>query len=457
MAHRMTEEEVDIIQRRTADDEALAIIPPAPRSIEETGIPEAFLRELLVKVLWVHDRSTLQELSERLGLRAGTVDELVDGVRREHLCEVEAGGVQADRALRFRLTDKGKAAAQEALQRCRYVGIAPVPLAAYGQMVNAQKHRFRRPRLDAIRAALSHLCLPDRVAALLGQAFFSRLTLMVYGPSGNGKTDIISSLARVVEGNVVIPHTVFVQGQLIRIFTPDAHEPVKMPNDDNSLAGIQVGEAVRYDRRWLPVKRPAVITGGDMGSEALEMTYDVTLGLYNAPLSVVAQGGVLMIDDLGRQRISHDEILNRWVIMMEQGYDSFALNTGELIRLPLDVTLVFSTNLMLTDLMDEAFLRRIAYKISVPSPDRVSLAEIARRFCHSKEIAWSEEGVRYLVDRLFGPGMPEARGCYPRDIITIILDEAEFLGRPAILSSEAIETALLVYLGAEAAPRTQAA
>jgi SpoVK/Ycf46/Vps4 family AAA+-type ATPase len=166
---------------------------------------------------------------------------------------------------------------------------------------------------------------------------------------------------------------------------------------------------------------------------------------------------VLVIDDLGRQKISPKEILNRWVIMMEQGYDSFALNTGELIRLPLDVTLVFSTNLAVTDLMDEAFLRRIAYKIAVPSPDRGSLAEIARRLCHSKEIAWSEEGIQYLVERLCAPGMPEARGCFPRDIITIILDEADFLGQPATLSSEAIETALLVYLGADAMPRAHAA
>ena len=457
----MNEAPVDITHR-VVDEETLAHIPPAPRSVEETGIPEAFLRELLMKVLWVHDRSSLGELASRLGLRVGVIDELVGGLRREHLCEVEATtiqpGVQPDRTLRFRLTEAGKNAAQEALQRCRYVGPAPVPLSEYVRMVKSQKSRFRRPTVDEIRAALQHLCLNDSLVSLLGQSFFSKLTLMVYGPSGNGKTDIISSLARVVDGNVAIPYTVFVQGQIIRVFDPDAHELLAIPNGESSLEGLQVGESsTRFDRRWVPVRRPAVITGGDMGSEALEMTYDVTLGLYNAPLSVVAQGGVLMIDDLGRQRISHEEILNRWVIMMENGYDSFALNTGELIRMPLDVTLVFSTNLTITDLMDEAFLRRIAYKIGVPSPDRVQVAEITRRFCAGKDIAWSEEGVTYLTERLFTPGMPETRGCYPRDIVTIILDEADFLQRPAALSHEAIETALFVYLGSEALPSAHAA
>jgi len=435
------------------DSDTLSTIPPAPKTVEETGLPEAFLRELVLKVIWIHDRATMRELSARLGLRVSVIEETLAGLRREQLCDLDVGGVHtADTSMRYRLTERGKHAVLDALQRCRYAGVAPVPLREYGEMVKAQKECFQRPALAAVRQALSHLCLDDELVGLLGQAFFSRLTLMVYGASGNGKTDIIRSLARVVGGNVIIPHTVFVQGQIIRIFDAEAHEPLALPNGDT-----QIGENARYDRRWLPVKRPAVITGGDMGSEALEMTYDTTMGVYNAPLSIAAQGGVLMIDDLGRQRISHEEILNRWVIMMEHGYDSFALNTGELIRLPLDVTLVFSTNLTITDLVDEAFLRRIAYKIQVPSPDRARLTEIAQRFCESAQLSWSEEGIRYLVDRLFAPGMPEPRGCFPRDIATIIMDEAEFLGHAAALSRQATDTAIQVYLGQETLPDVRAA
>jgi len=395
----------------------------------------------------------MRELSARLGLRGSVIEETLAGLRREELCDLSAGSSDATgNSMRYRLTERGKRAAFDALQRCRYAGVAPVPIREYGEMVKAQKQRAQRPTLAAVRQALSHLTLDDELVGMLGQAFFSRLTLMVYGASGNGKTDIIRSLARVVGGNVVIPHTVYVQGQIIRIFDAEAHEPVALPNDDGKIS-----ETARYDRRWLVVKRPAVTTGGDMGSEALEMTYDATMGVYNAPLSIAAQGGVLVIDDLGRQRISHEEILNRWVVMMDHGHDSFALNTGELVRLPLDVTLVFSTNLTVAGLADEAFLRRIPYKIQVPSPNRAGLADIAQRVCEAAGVSWSDEGVRYLVDCLFAPGMPQPRGCYPRDIAAIIMDEAEFLGHPAVLSRKAIDTAIQVYLGRETLPEARVA
>jgi hypothetical protein len=427
------------------DSETLSTIPTAPRTVAETGLPDSFLRELLLKVIWIHDRATIRDLSSRLGLRTSVLEESLIGLRREELCDLTVGGPQdADQSPRYRLTEKGKREASDALRRCRYAGTAPVPIREYARMVQLQKERFVRPDLASVQSALAHLTLDEHTIRLLGQAFFSRLTLMVYGASGNGKTDIIRSLARVVGGDVIIPETVFVQGQLIRIFDGEAHEPLAMPEN-----GTSIGESSRYDRRWLVVKRPAVTTGGDMGSEALEMTYDETMGVYNAPLSVAAQGGVLVIDDLGRQRISHEAILNRWVVMMDHGYDAFALNTGELIRLPLDVTLVFSTNLTVAGLADEAFLRRIVYKIPVSSPDRAMLSTIARRVCNDAGVSCQEDGLAYLAERLFTPGMPEPRGCFPRDIISIIRDEAEFMGHAPALTRPAIDTALEVYLGRE--------
>jgi SpoVK/Ycf46/Vps4 family AAA+-type ATPase len=186
-----------------------------------------------------------------------------------------------------------------------------------------------------------------------------------------------------------------------------------------------------------------------MGAEALEMTYDATQGIHQAPLSVIAQGGVLVIDDLGRQKVSPKEILNRWVIMMEQGYDSFALSSSEIVRLPLDVTLVFSTNLTLRDLMDEAYLRRIAYKIAIPDPTREQLAEITRRYCAKRELPWTEDAVQYLMDKLFEPGRRPPHCCFARDIITTVIDEAEFLSREPVLDQESIDTACTLYLGSE--------
>jgi predicted ATPase with chaperone activity len=347
--------------------------------------------------------------------------------------------------MRYRLNERGKAAAHEALGRSRYVGIAPVPVNAYNQMVEDQIKRFKRPPLEDIKKALAHLVLPERLIEVLGQAFFSRRALMIYGPSGNGKTDIVTSIARMVAGTVVIPYALYGHGQLIRVFDPDVHK--SQVDDETKSEGVWADTALRHDRRWLPVNRPTVIVGGDMGGEALEMTYDATQGVHNAPLSIVAQGGVLVIDDLGRQKVTPKEILNRWVIMMEQGFDSFALSSSEIVRLPLDVTLVFSTNLTVQDLMDEAYLRRIAYKIAIPNPSREDLAEICRRFSDQKGIKWTDETIAYLVNRMFAPDLPPPRCCYPRDIITTVIDEAEFHGREPVLDKESIDTACSLYLG----------
>lgn len=427
------------------EDDPWFYVPPVPVTIEETGIPEPFLRELVLKTLWAHDMPTLGAISDVIGLHVRVIDELVNGLNREGMCDVDSGSAQSGVQFRYRLTEKGKGAAHEALGRSRYVGVAPVPVSAYNVMVEEQIKRFKRPPLAEIQRALEHLVLPDRLVEILGQAFFSRRALMIYGPSGNGKTDIVTSIAGTMAGTVIIPYALYGHGQLIRVFDPDIHKS-QVDNEDKS-EGVWADKALRHDRRWMPVSRPQVIVGGDMGGEALEMTYDATQGVHNAPLSIVAQGGVLVIDDLGRQRLSPKEILNRWVIMMEQGYDSFALGSSEIVRLPLDVTLVFSTNLTVQDLMDEAYLRRIAYKVAIPNPERDQLAEIARRFCAYKGIEWSEEAVQHLVDQLYAPGLPEPHGCYPRDVITTIIDEAEFQGREAVVDRESVDTACTLYLG----------
>ena len=423
-----------------------AYVPAVPTTIQATGIPEAFLRELVLKTVWAHDVPSLGQISQVTGLHSRVVEELVIGLNREGLFEADTGSA-GGALLKYRLSERGKAAAHEALGRSRYVGRAPVPVSTYNEVVQEQVRRFKRPPLEDIKVALEHMVLPERMIEVIGQAFFSRRALMIYGPSGNGKTDIVTSIARIVAGVVVIPYALYGHGQLIRVFDPDVHksavEDVKGSDD------LFADESAKHDQRWMPVHRPNVIVGGDMGAEALEMSYDATQGIHQAPLSVIAQGGVLVIDDLGRQKVSPKEILNRWVIMMEQGYDSFALSSSEIVRLPLDVTLVFSTNLTLRDLMDEAYLRRIAYKIAIPDPTRDQLAEITRRYCTTRDLPWTEDAIQYLMDKLYVPGRRPPHGCFARDIVTTVIDEAEFLGRDPVLDRESIDTACALYLGSE--------
>lgn len=441
---------MEVIHTTSGEDNAPATdpwqhVPVVPMSVSATGIPESFLRELVLKVIWAHDKPKAVNIAEVTGLHAKVVEELITGISREGLCDIDSDSTAGTVQFGYRLTDKGKVAAHEALDRSRYVGVAPVPIAEYNKMIEEQVKRLRRPPLDIVRKALDHMVLPERLVEVLGQAFFSRRALMIFGPSGNGKTDIVTSIAKTIAGTVVIPYALYGHGQLIRVFDPDVH--ISQVDNEVKSDDLWADKSTRHDRRWLPVNRPNVIVGGDMGAEALEMTYDATQGIHNAPLSVVAQGGVLVIDDLGRQKISPKEILNRWVLMMEQGYDSFALSSSEIVRLPLDVTLVFSTNLTVRDLMDEAYQRRIAYKIAIPNPAREELAEITRRFCKRVNIDAPEEGIQYLMDKVYAPGMPEPRGCFPRDIITTIMDEAEFYDRESTLDTETIDTACNLYFG----------
>jgi predicted ATPase with chaperone activity len=430
-----------------AESDPWQYVPLVPTTVKDTGIPEAFLRELVLKTVWAHDVPSLGQIATVTGLHSRVVEELVLGLNREGLFEADSGSAGGSVQLKYRLSERGKNAAHEALGRSRYVGVAPVPVGTYNEVVSEQVKRFKRPPLDAIKSALQHMVIPDRLIEVIGQAFFSRRALMIYGPSGNGKTDIVTSIAAIVAGTVVIPYALYGHGQLIRVFDPDVH---KSQVEDEPLGeGLLADKSSRHDHRWLPVSRPNVIVGGDMGAEALEMSYDATQGVHQAPLSVVAQGGVLVIDDLGRQKVSPKEILNRWVLMMEQGFDSFALSSSEIVRLPLDVTLVFSTNLTLRDLMDEAYLRRIAYKIAIPDPSRDQLAEITRRYCTSKQLAWTEDAVQYLMDKLYAPNRPPPHGCFARDIITTVIDEAEFLGREPVLDRESLETACTLYLGTD--------
>jgi len=422
-------------------------VPAVPTTIEATGLPEAFLRELILKVIWANDRPSLTTVSNVTGLNMRVVEEVVRGLDREGLCRTDGATGQNNLNFHYRLTEQGKNAAHEALNRSRYIGVAPVPVNAYRELIRQQLAQFRRPPFEEIRKALEHLVLPPKLIRMIAQAFFSRRTLMVYGPSGNGKTEIVTSIARTAVGKVIIPYAIYGQGQLIRVFDPEFHRSrVAL---DATTEGPWAPAALRHDRRWLPIDRPVVVVGGDMGAEALEMTYDPTLGIHHAPLSVVAQGGVLVIDDLGRQRVSPKEILNRWVLMMEQGSDTFSLSTSEVVRLPLDVTLIFSTNLTVDELVDEAYMRRIAYKIAIPNPSRDDLAEVTRRFCTNQGIEWTEDAIQHLVDRLYVEGQPVPRGCYPRDIVTTIIDEAEFEDRKPVFDKNSIDMSVGLYLGIE--------
>lgn len=427
----------------------------APRTPTQTGVPFGLLEDLTLKHLRTLDRPRLLDLAEALCLHSPVAQEIVETLGRRKLVEVDSADSPLKLHYRYALTEAGKAIADEALRRCHYIGPVPVPIEQYTAAVLHQADERVRPDREQVRRALAHLVLSEETIDTIGQAYASRRPLMVYGPSGNGKSDIVLSVAGCIGGTVLIPYALYGQGHIIEVFDAQVHRPLSAEvagagSADHGLEGTNGARpegARRLDGRWREIRRPSIIVGGDMGAEALEMTFDSMRNVYKAPLSVRAQGGVLVIDDLGRRRVPIQTILNRWVQLMEQGYDSFSLQSSQVIRLPLDVTLVFSTNLTIEDLMDEAYLRRISYKIPISNPTREQFLEITRRVCDQKRVPYTEEALEYLARKLYDSGLFEPKGCYPRDLVQTIVDWAEYHGERPRVDTMTVERACKLYLG----------
>jgi predicted ATPase with chaperone activity len=412
-------------------------VGPAPRTVAESGLPLGLLEELVLKTLRTRDRPRLSELTRVIAVHQSLCEEVIDGLVRRKLVVAESADSLLRAHFRFGLTEEGKTQGDDALRRCSYVGAAPVPLDQYTRVVRSQQSARSRPAAAQVREALAHLVLPEFVVEAVGQAYASGRPLMVYGPSGTGKTDIVVSVANAIQGSVLVPHALYGQGQIIEVL--DAHLHVTVLNPELENADV--------DRRWREIRRPVAVAGGEMSAEALELTFDSVRHVHVAPLSVRAQGGILAIDDLGRQRMSLQSILNRWVQLMENGADTFALQSSEVITLPLDTTLVFSTNLALNDLMDEAYLRRITYKIPVHPPTPDEFLEIARRACETIGVPADEAQLRYLVERLYAlPGV-EPKSCYARDLIQTAVDTAAYRDATPRLSQDVIDWSIQLYLG----------
>jgi predicted ATPase with chaperone activity len=419
---------------------AWEFIDPAPRTIAESGLPLSLLEDLVLKMLRGRDRRRIAEVARTLSVHQQLCEEVIDGLVRRKFATIESANSPLRSHYEFALTDEGRAVADDAMRRCSYVGPAPVPLDVYARTVRAQALARVKPTPQQVRASLAHLVLPETTVHAVGQAYASGRPLIVYGPSGTGKTDIVTSVAAAIEGSVVVPNALYGQGHIVELF--DAHLHVPVVNADV--------EQMDVDRRWREIRRPVAVAGGEMTGDALELTYDSVRNVHVAPLSVRSQGGILVIDDLGRQRSSLQSILNRWIQLMENGEDTYAMHTGEVITLPLDVMLVFSTNLALSDLMDEAYLRRISYKIPVNNPTPEEFLEIASRVCGGLPIEFDEDGLRYLTERVYGiPGV-EPKSCYPRDLIQTVVDSALYRNVPAALDRVSVDWALRLYLGERA-------
>ncbi len=433
-------------------------LPEAPATLEETGLSPSFLLELVLKVIHYADTPTPDHVARVVGLPVKLVEALLESLKAERLCEIVGGGSTYDLSTnyRFRLTEKGELRAEQALERCRYAGAAPVTISQYQRIIWRQGQQRWRPAPETIERALGTLVIDETAARLLARALSSGRCAMVFGPSGNGKTSLLSRFIANLEGEVLVPYAIYAYGQIIRTFDPTVHvradsgEAAGPPGDNGGQPFKRLGPRDESrDRRWVRIQRPGLIVGGELTAESLELGYDPIARFYQAPKHLKAQGGFLLVDDFGRQKVSPAELLNRWVMALERGSDNLVLRTGEAIEFPFDVTLLFSTNLNPADLADAAFLRRILYKVRMPATGPEQFKEVLRRVCEEHGLQSADADLERVVSFIAGTRNQALSGALARDLVSIVIDNADHEKRPPVLSVEAVDLAYLQFTGAE--------
>ena len=431
-----------------AEYQDIVPFPAAATTLEESGLTLDLVLQLTLKSLHFAGELSGTDLSRRLGLEFAVIAPALDFLKAQHQVGIVGGGIVGGASYRYRITDAGRTRAALFLETSHYVGAAPVPLAQYQAYLEA--YRKAAPRAvtrDRVRAAFSHLVISDQVLDKLGPGINAGHSMFVYGPPGNGKTVISQAIQNLLDGDIAIPYAIEVEGSNIRLFDPVNHQVVDREEPTDTFESKTSG-----DRRWVRCRRPMVMVGGELTLDALELSYNAATGFYRAPVQAIANGGVLVIDDFGRQRCSPRDLLNRWIVPLESRVDFLTLQTGQKFELPFAVLLVFATNLQPSTLVDEAFLRRIQYKVLAESPTAQEFTEIFKSCCRRQDVAYDHSLVEDLLEGFYRPRGVPLRGCQPRDLIAQALSLAEYLGEPRQLTTELLRAACDGYFVEDAEP-----
>jgi predicted ATPase with chaperone activity len=404
--------------------------PPTPETVAATGLSGEFIVDLLLKTLYVQGARTGQHLTDVVRLPFDFVDDQLLSLQQRRLVEVRGTSGPSRGGYTFDLTSGGRERAREALASSQYVGPAPVPLTQYRAWVEKQSIRNVHVTKQVIRDGFQRMVLSDAIHDVLGPAINSAKSLFLYGAPGNGKTMIAETIAQMLGGNIYVPFAVEIEGQIMVVHDPVFHRSVDTePEPSLELAAPEatwLKQAPNYDRRYTLVRRPVVLTGGELTLEQLDLQYDQYTKMYQAPFQVKANGGVLILDDFGRQRVPPKDLLNRWIVPLEKRIDFLTLHTGGKFPIPFDTLLIISTNLEPSHLVEEAFLRRIHYKIMVEGPNPEQFADIFRRCCAERGIEYEPDTVVYIYESWYGRHAITPRGCHPRDILDHVVDIARF-------------------------------
>ncbi len=412
------------------------LVPPVPETLEETGLTVSVLQQLILKKMYSRGDTLGRELSEALGLKFSLIEAVIDFLKRHHFMEAKKSLGMGSSTVLYALTETGRNQAREYMENNQYTGPAPVPLYQYTEIVRRQRRAEGWLTLETLQKAYSRMVVTPRLLAQIGPAVSSGNSFLIYGQPGNGKTFLAEALMNVDASCVYVPHALDCQGTIVQVFDPLYHQPVEDAEEQSVFAN-----SPKHDQRWIKCRRPFIVTGGELTLQMLDLNYNAISKIYDAPYQLKANNGIYLIDDFGRQQCSPAEVLNRWIVPMERRVDYLKFHSGGKITVPFEAFLIFSTNLNPAQIGDEAFLRRIQYKMLLRSPDELEFATIFEHFCESKNLKHHDGLVARFIEQHYRKVRRAFRRCHPRDVLSHAIDLIHFEKLPYELTDDLMDRA----------------
>ncbi len=416
-----------------------SFIPKAPTTFNDAGLDPGIVEGLILKYLTNVGSASGAAISRELCLPVQAIVQLLASLKQQQIVVYVGAAEMGD--FTYQLTDAGRDRAHRYLLESLYVGPAPVPLESYIKAIHAQTITTATPHFEDLQKAFGDLLITEEMFQILGPAINSGRGMFLYGYPGNGKSSIAERITRCFGDEIFIPRCISVDGLIIKLFDAANHAEIEVKHDS-------ILRQDKFDPRWVKIRRPTIIVGGELTMEALEVQYNTTSKTCEAPVQLKSNGGTLVIDDFGRQRMKPIELLNRWIVPLEKRYDFLSLPTGKKVKVPFDQLIIFSTNLEPKDLCDDAFLRRIPYKINVPDPDEASFRELFRLVAPALGFAMDEgekKAIDYLVQAHYTKTGRPFRCCQPRDLLMQVRNRCLYTGQEVHLTPELFDYAASVY------------